>query len=139
MSLITSLETKTSFKSPKEKQKTMIFSKKSISSPITPTPKARLRKFVLKVKEPEKFDKIVTGLESDSINSVDLTGFEIGDEGAKELCLKIVQCKKPRLLRLMKNSLTDESIREVIDTLKVIDYLNLAQNNFTEKILDYLL
>lgn len=40
------------------------------------------------------------------------------------------------MLRLMKNSLTDESLKEVIDTLKVIDYLNLAQNGFTEKAFD---
>jgi hypothetical protein len=43
------------------------------------------------------------------------------------------------MLRLMKNSLTDQSLKEVIDTLKVIDYLNLAQNNFTEKVFDVLL
>lgn len=43
------------------------------------------------------------------------------------------------MLRLMKNSLTDESLKEVIGTLKVIDYLNLAQNGFTDKVFDALL
>ncbi len=58
---------------------------------------------------------------------------------AKELCLKIQECKKPKMLRLMKNNLTDESIKEVIGTLRVVDYLNLAQNGFTEKVFDALL
>lgn len=43
------------------------------------------------------------------------------------------------MLRLMKNSLTDESLKEVIGSLKVIDYLNLAQNAFTDKVFDVLL
>lgn len=43
------------------------------------------------------------------------------------------------MLRLMKNNLTDESLKEVIGTLKIIDYLNLAQNGFTDKVFDILL
>lgn len=43
------------------------------------------------------------------------------------------------MLRLMKNNLTDESLKEVIGTLKIIDYLNLAQNGFTDKVFDTLL
>lgn len=39
----------------------------------------------------------------------------------------------------MKNNLSDESGKEIADSLKVIDYLNLAQNNFTEKILDLII
>jgi len=35
------------------------------------------------------------------------------------------------MLKLMKNQLTDNSIKDVIETLKIVDYLNLAQNGFT--------
>lgn len=43
------------------------------------------------------------------------------------------------MLRLMKNNLTDESLKEVVESLSVIDYLNLAQNGFTDKIFEVLL
>ncbi len=39
----------------------------------------------------------------------------------------------------MKNNLTDESGKQVVESLKIIDYLNLAQNSFTQKILDLML
>jgi hypothetical protein len=48
MSLINSSEKRVAFKSPKDKVKTQIFSKKSIAS--STSPKTRLRRFVLKVK-----------------------------------------------------------------------------------------
>jgi hypothetical protein len=50
MSLINSSSKKGNFKSPKEKVKTQIFSKKNIILPASP--KIKLRRLVLKVKEP---------------------------------------------------------------------------------------
>lgn len=73
------------------------------------------------------------------METVDLTGFEMGDEIVKAFCARINECKKPKMIRLMKNNLSDESAEDVVSTLKVIDYLNLAQNCFTEKILQVLL
>jgi hypothetical protein len=43
------------------------------------------------------------------------------------------------MLKLMKNQLTDICIKEIVEVLKIVDYLNLAQNSFTEKIIDSLL
>ena len=62
----------------------------------------------------------------------------MGDEIAKAFCAKICECKKPRMIRLMKNNLSDDSAEDVVSTLRVIDYLNLAQNWFTERILQVL-
>jgi len=62
----------------------------------------------------------------------------MGDEIGRAFCAKICECRKPRMIRLMKNNLSDESAEDVVATLKVIDYLNLAQNCFTERILQVL-
>ena len=78
-------------------------------------------------------------MEADTLETVDLTGFEMGDEIVKAFCARINECKKPKMIRLMKNNLSDESAEDVVSSLKVIDYLNLAQNCFTEKILQVLL
>lgn len=50
MSLVNSSEKTMTYKSPKDKLKTQIVSRKNISSPTSP--KARLRRLVLKVKDP---------------------------------------------------------------------------------------
>lgn len=62
----------------------------------------------------------------------------MGDEIARAFCAKICECKKPKMIRLMKNNLSDECAEDVVSTLKVVDYLNLAQNCFTERILQVL-
>jgi len=55
----------------------------------------------------------------------------MGDEIAQAFCARINECKKPKMIRLMKNNLSDDSAEDVVSTLKIIDYLNLAQNCFT--------
>ncbi len=103
--MINCSENKIEMQSPKQKQKTQYISRKYLASPTSP--KSKLRKYALRVKDPEKFEKMVSALELDSLETVDLIGFEMGDEIAKAFCAKISECKKPRMIRLMKNNLSD--------------------------------
>lgn len=52
--------------------------------------------------------------------------------------MKLKECKKVRTVRLMKNLLSDDCLPGLIECLGSIEIINLAQNQFTAKILDYL-
>ena len=100
------------------------------------TNKDRLKKSIFKVKDPQRFNKLLKALEADSAEVVDFTGLELGNDLAKDLFSKLKQSSKVRNVRMMKNNLSDDVLPFLTDALDNIEVLNLAQNNFTIKILD---
>lgn len=81
MTLTNSSQKSIIFNSPKMKKNAEIVSRTNFASPTAG--KNKLKKLIFKVKEPEKFDKIINALEKDSLESADLTGLEMGDEIAR--------------------------------------------------------
>lgn len=53
-------------------------------------------------------------IENDSVETIDFTGLELGNEITKEICQKLKDCKKIRNLRLMKNQLNDEVLPSLL-------------------------
>lgn len=96
----------------------------------------RLKKSMFKVKDPEKFNKLLKSLEANSAEVIDFTGLEMGNELAKDLFAKLKESSKVKNVRMMKNGLTDDVIPALTEALEDIEVLNLAQNNFSIKIVD---
>ena len=88
----------------------------------------------------EKFKGIVDDLKNDRAETIDLTGADLGDANVSSLCPYIKKSKKLKVLKLIKNKLTDDCIPELLISLadSKVSSLNLSQNLLTDKICEYL-
>lgn len=83
----------------------------------------------------EKFKGTIDDLKNDRAETIDLTGAELGDANIMAISEYIGKSKKLKVLKLIKNKLTDECIQELFLGLKEskVSSLNLSQNNLSEK------
>ena len=58
----------------------------------------------------EKYKGIVDDLKNDRAETIDLTGADLGDANISTLCSFIKKSKKLKVLKLIKNKLTDDCI-----------------------------
>lgn len=68
----------------------------------------------------------------------DFSGAEMGDQNALILCEYIAKSTKLKILKLIRNKLSDECLETLVKAAassKLVS-LNLAQNNFTDKALE---
>jgi len=114
------IDKRSSFNNPKLRLKTEYLPRGTAPLPSPIFLKNKAKRNLLKVKDPEKFQKILKALEGDNLQIADFTGFEMGDEAAKEVCEKLIKCSKVKSLRLMKNQLTDGILP---DLFKAISHL----------------
>lgn len=89
---------------------------------------------------PEKFKGIIDDLKNDRAETIDLTAADCGDSNIFTICPFIRKSKKLKVLKLIKNKLTDECLPELLLALSESNVisLNLSQNLITDKICDYL-
>jgi hypothetical protein len=139
---MTNIDMRKGFQSPKFKRIPEFQSKATIRLP-SPTAavgsKDRLKRSIFKVKDPERFDKLLKTLETDLVEAIDFSGLELGNELVKDLCFALKDCRRIRSVRLTRNSLNDDCLSYLIDCLSSIEVLNLAQNAFSSKIFTELL
>lgn len=86
----------------------------------SPLARDKLKRSVFKVKDPERFERLLKAMEADNSESLDFTGLELGNDMAKEVCMKLKECKKLRTIRLMKNQLTDDCLPALTSCLSSI-------------------
>lgn len=77
-------------------------------------------------------------LYNDSLDVLDLTNAELGDNVIVQIC-EFLRGTKVRSVKLIRNKLSDEVIPRIMFSLGSIITLNLSQNNLTEHALDYLI
>ena len=84
---------------------------------------------------PEKYKAIVDDLKYDREDQIDLGGAELGDTNIEILCEYIRKSKKLRVLKLIRNKMSDEVIPILIQACAEsnISSLNLSQNQLTDK------
>jgi len=87
----------------------------------------------------DKFEPIIQGIQYNTIESADLTGAELGDQGIYKLSEYLRNNTRLKSLKLLKNKITDDGITALINALycnKTLQTLNLSQNYLTEKSVD---
>lgn len=137
-SLVYGVSPKMRVQSPQYIKKPMDGALKKSSLNVMNSPKDKLKRSIFKVKDPERFDRLIKTLEAGSAENIDFTGLELGNEITKELCQKLKGAKKVKSVRLMKNLLNDDLLPALL-TLTHLEVINLAQNSFTVKAIDMLL
>lgn len=88
-----------------------------------------------KIEVSEKYKGTIDDLRYDRAEIIDLTGAEIGDNNVLALSDFIKKSRRLRVLKLIKNRLTDECLSELLQSIKdsnVIS-LNLSQNSLSDK------
>lgn len=93
---------------------------------------AALKKKLKSIKVPEKYEKVLEGIVSDTHETIDLTGAELGDNAMLQVCELFKYNCKARTIKLIRNKLTDEVIPKLIPSLCNAVTLNLSQNALTE-------
>lgn len=93
-----------------------------------------------KIKVPEKYDAIVEDLRNDRCQTIDLGGAELGDAVIISLCDFIRCSQKLKILKLVRNKLTNDSLQPIIEACVEagVVSLNLGQNLMTDQAIDFL-
>jgi len=87
----------------------------------------------------EKYESVIEGLKVGTLETVDLTGAEVGDMGINYLSDYITNNKCMKYLKLVRNKLTDEGGASLLKALAnncTLQTLNLTQNLLTEKTIE---
>lgn len=83
------------------------------------------------MKLPEKYYRMVVSIIYEGAETFDLTNCGL-DESAISTLLEILKSNKNiRVLKLIRNRLTDEMIEKLVGCFPKIMVLNLSQNNLT--------
>jgi len=102
------------------------------------TPKSRLRKRT-GLNIADKFEGVVDGIKQNCIETADLTGADLGDQGVYQLVDYLKGNTRLKSLKLLKNKISDDGGLLLVDALyynNTIQTLNLTQNLLTEKTVD---
>jgi hypothetical protein len=59
------------------------------------------------IKIPEKYEKMLEGLLTDSLDTVDFTNAELGDAISLQICDIVKGSARPKTLKLIRNKITD--------------------------------
>jgi len=90
------------------------------------------------IKVPEKIEKILELLYSDTLDLLDLTNAELGDSTILQIC-EFLRGTKVRVAKFIRNKLTDEALPKMIYALGNITTLYLSQNLLTEQAIEVLI
>lgn len=77
-------------------------------------------------------------LYSDTLDLLDLTNAELGDNTILQIC-EFLRGTKVRVVKFIRNKLTDDAIPRMIYALGNIITLYLSQNLLTEQAIEYLI
>lgn len=104
----------------------------------TTTMDQRIRKILVRLKLPDKYQKLVSAAICEVVEVFDLTNCGL-DENTVSCILELAKSNKTiRSLKLIRNRITDEGLEKIIPHLANISTLNLSQNHLSEKALDLL-
>lgn len=96
------------------------------------------KKKLSKLRVPEKYEKIIDGLVSDSLEVFDLTNAELGDANIL-LISEFLNGSKVKTVKLIRNKLNDEVVPKLLPYMSGVITLNLSQNFFTDRVLDHII
>lgn len=105
---------------------------------VKPKPKKQPPKRLNIFKLPERYEAIFQILKKDQLELVDLTNAELGDDVILRFSEQ-VDNSKVKIVKFIRNKLSDEIIPRILPYLSSVITLNLAQNYLTERTLDYIL
>jgi hypothetical protein len=118
----------------KEKEK-VILKEPPTHIPIT----QNIKKKIKNLKVPEKYEKVIEGIMSDTLEIVDLTNAELGDNAILQILDLMKDNTRVKTLKLIRNKLTDEGIAKMIPYIANVLSLNLSQNQLTENTIGILI
>ena len=95
------------------------------------------KKKLNKIKVPEKYEKVLEGIINDTLETVDFTNAELGDNNVA-LISELLRGTKAKTVKLIRNKLEDETIHKILPYLGNVITLNLSQNFLTDRTLDIL-
>ncbi len=90
------------------------------------------------IKVPERVEKVLEQLYSDSLELLDLTNAELGDATVLQIC-EFLRGSRVRVAKFIRNRLTDEALPRMLPALANLTTLYLSQNQLTEQALEHLL
>jgi hypothetical protein len=83
------------------------------------------------IKLPEKYEKMMEGVLTDSVETVDFTNAELGDVISLQICELMKSNTKSRNLKLIRNKITDDGFSKLMPLLTAFSSINLSQNLLT--------
>lgn len=83
------------------------------------------------IKIPEKYEKMLEGVLTDSVETVDFTNAEMGDAISLQICEMMKGNTKPRNLKLIRNKITDDGFAKMLPLLGGFSLINFSQNVLT--------
>lgn len=91
-----------------------------------------------KIDLPEKYRQTLEDLKNDRCEVIDFGGAELGDANIQAICEYIQKSTKLRNLKLVRNKITDEVMKDLLNACfcSKVTSLNLGQNSLTEKTLE---
>lgn len=102
----------------------------SIGSGIIESPRRRN-----KLKLPDKYEKVLDSILTESTDTADFTGAELGNDTISQI-LELIKSKKIKTLKLIRNKLNDDMLDTLWHCMSNVHVLNLSQNQFTDRILE---
>lgn len=100
--------------------------------------KEAIKKKLRSLKIPEKYEKMVEGVMTDTLDTVDFTNAELGDNTVIQICDLMKNNTRVKTLKLIRNKLTDEAVSKILPFMTGISTLNLSQNLLTEQCLNFI-
>ena len=97
-----------------------------------------IKKKMRAIKIPEKYEKMLEGVLTDTLEAVDFTNAELGDAIVVQICEILKGSTRARTLKLIRNKITDEGFNKILPLLCGVSTLNLSQNLLTENCLNVL-